>query len=85
MPHLDSMYLYDQEISFLLTRRGEAIGCALFEKTDDGYIFSYFCVLVESSPMEMMGMLKASYEVLKEKCRKTDRIYVNALTETVEN
>ena len=84
VPHLDSMYLYDQEISFLLTRRGEAIGCALFEKTDDRYIFSYFCVLEESSPMEMMGMLKASYEVLKEKCRKTDRIYVNALTETVE-
>ncbi len=83
-PQLDSMYLYDQEVSFLLTKRGEAIGCALIEKTDDGYIFSYFCLLEEGSPMEMMGLLKASYETLKKKCKENDRIYINALTETVE-
>ena len=84
IPSLDSKYLYDQDASFLLVKRGEAAGCSLFERTEDGYIFSYFCVLGKNLPPEMMALLGASYGVLKEKCHDSDKIYVNVLTKAAE-
>lgn len=84
VPDLDVKYLYDQEASFLLMKRGEPEGCILLEKQEEDYILSYFCILKKAVPAEMMGLFRASYQVLKQNCRPEDKIYINALTETTQ-
>ena len=84
VPDLNVKYLYDQAASFLLVKRGEPEGCILLEKQDADYILSYFCILSKAAPAEMMGLFRASYQVLKKYCDPEDKIYINALTETTQ-
>jgi len=84
VPDLGVMYLYDPNASFLLIKRGEPMGCILFEKEENDYILSYFCVLGKAAPAEMMSLFRASYQVLKKVCGPKDRIYINTLTAAAE-
>lgn len=84
VPELGVKYLYDQEASFLLVKRGEPAGCILFERLEEDYLLSYFQVLGETSPVDMMSLFQDSYWVLKGRCTPSTRIYINALTETTE-
>lgn len=84
VPDLNVKYLYDQAASFLLVKRGEPEGCILLEKQEEDYILSYFCILSKAAPAEMMGLFRASYQVLKKYCDPEDKIYINALTETTQ-
>ncbi len=84
IPELEVKYLYDQEASFLLMRRGEPMGCILLERLDADYLLSYFCVLQDASPLDMMHLFQASYQVLKKRCTPSSQLYINALTETTE-
>lgn len=84
VPELEVKYFYDQEASFLLMKRGEPMGCILLEKLDDDYLLSYFCVLKNTSPLDMMHLFRASYQVLKKRCTPSSQLYINALTETTE-
>ena len=82
VPDIGMKHRYEQEASFLLTRGGEPAGCILWEKPEESYILSYFCVLNAKGAAEMMGLFCASYRVLKENCSLEDKLYINALTET---
>ncbi len=84
IPELEVKYLYDQEASFLLMKRGEPMGCILLERLDADYLLSYFCVLKDASPLDMMQLFQASYQVLEKYCTPSSQLYINALTETTE-
>lgn len=81
---LEVKYVYDQDASFLLIKKGEPVGCILFEQLEDDFLLSYFCVLKEASPVDMMHLFQASYQNLKTRCSDSSWIYINALTETTE-
>lgn len=81
---LDIKYVYDQEASFLLVKKGEPAGCILFEQLEDDFLLSYFCVLKDASPVDMMHLFQAGYQNLKTRCSDSSWIYINALTETTE-
>ena len=84
IPELEVKYIYDQDASFLLVKKGEPVGCILFEKLEEDYLLSYFCVLKDSTPLDMMSLFEASYENLKKRCVPSSKIYINALTKTTE-
>lgn len=84
IPELEVKYIYDQDASFLLVKKGEPVGCILFEKLEEDYLLSYFCVLKDATPLDMMSLFEASYENLKKRCVPSSRIYINALTKTTE-
>ena len=84
IPELEVKYIYDQDASFLLVKKGEPVGCILFEKLEEDYLLSYFCVLKDATPLDMMSLFEASYENLKKRCVPSSKIYINALTKTTE-
>lgn len=84
LTELEVKYMYDQDASFLLVKKGEPTGCILFEQLEDDFLLSYFCVLKDASPVDMMHLFQASYQNLKTRCSDTSWIYINALTETTE-
>lgn len=81
---LEVKYMYDPEASFLLIKKGEPVGCILFEQLGEDFLLSYFCVLKDASPLDMMHLFQASYENLKTRCSASSSIYINALTEATE-
>ncbi len=84
LTELEVKYVYDQEASFLLVKKGEPVGCILFEQLENDFLLSYFCVLKDASPVDMMQLFQASYQNLKTRCGDSSWIYINALTETTE-
>ena len=84
IPELEVKYIYDKDASFLLVKKGEPVGCILFEKLEEDYLLSYFCVLKDATPLDMMSLFEASYENLKKRCVPSSKIYINALTKTTE-
>ena len=81
---LEVKYVYDQDASFLLFKQGEPVGCILFEQLEEDFLLSYFCVLKNASPGDMMNLFQASYRNLKTRCSDSSWIYINALTKATE-
>lgn len=84
VPAFKQREAYDQDASFFLINNMEIRGCILFEKQENDYILSYFCVIGEKSPVSMVALLLESYKALKNSCSGDTKIYMNALTETIQ-
>lgn len=84
IPEIEDKAVYDQEVSFLLERKGEAEGCILIKRQEGNYVLACFCVLGHVNPLNMMGLFQASYQVMKNRCNPETEITINALTETTK-
>lgn len=70
---------YDQEVSFLVVKEGHCKGGVLISREDDTYLVDYLLVKEQGDSIEVLSLMKSSYNAISSRGDLKCKLVINAL------
>lgn len=81
VPVLQEKNCYDPVLSYLAVKNDSITGCILVSRQQGFFLIDYLMAMGSETPLEMMGLFQASYQMMKKTEPEDTIIRANALTD----